>query len=48
VYYVTRVTHLFATDGYTQVFAVKRNALKPSGSEKFTDGGGGLLSALGL
>ena len=40
VYYVTRVTHVFGTDGYTQVFRVKRNALKPTGTEKFTAGGG--------
>jgi phage protein D len=41
-YYVTRVTHLFTRDGYTQQFAVKRNALAVTGSEDFTGGAGGL------
>jgi phage protein D len=35
VYYVTRVTHTFSGDGYTQAFAVKRNALAPTGAEDF-------------
>ena len=38
VYYVTRVTHAFAIDGYTQTFTVKRNALKPTGTERFFNG----------
>jgi hypothetical protein len=47
IYYVTRVTHVFGTDGYTQAFTVKRNALNPLGTEKFSDGGG-LLAGLGI
>jgi phage protein D len=35
VYYVTHVTHRFTAGGYTQVFRVKRNALMPTGSERF-------------
>jgi len=46
VYYVTHVTHTFSTAGYTQVFRVKRNALKPTGDEDFSTGGGGLLAGL--
>lgn len=42
-YYVTHVTHSFTADGYTQRFRVKRNALLPSGSEDFANGGGGLF-----
>jgi hypothetical protein len=47
IYYVTRVTHVFGTDGYTQTFTVKRNALNPLGTEKFSDVGG-LLAGLGI
>jgi phage protein D len=35
-YYVTRVTHTFTRDGYTQLFGVKRNALTVTGTEDFT------------
>jgi phage protein D len=35
VYYVTRVTHTFTPDAYTQVFSVKRNALEATGAEDF-------------
>lgn len=38
VYYVSRVTHVFTPGGYTQVFTVQRNALMPTGSEKFSGG----------
>jgi phage protein D len=44
VYVVSRVTHAFSGDGYTQSFAVKRNAVLPSGDEDFA--GAGLLSGL--
>jgi phage protein D len=40
LYYVSHVTHCFAPDGYTQHFTAKRNALQPTGSEKFAAGGG--------
>ncbi|CAM5688398.1 hypothetical protein STAFG_5787 [Streptomyces afghaniensis 772] len=46
VYYVTHVTHRFTANGYTQLFRVKRNALKPEGSEDFSGEGGGLLAGL--
>jgi phage protein D len=46
VYYVTHVNHIFNADGYLQKFRVKRNALKPTGSEQFSASGGGLLGAL--
>lgn len=46
VYYVTHVTHTFTSDGYTQTFRVKRNALLPNGDEDFSSGGGGLLAGL--
>jgi phage protein D len=46
VYYVTHVTHTFVSDGYTQTFQVKRNALRPNGDEDFSAGGGGLLGGL--
>lgn len=36
VYYVTHVNHLFAPDGYSQFFRVKRNALMSTGSEDFS------------
>jgi phage protein D len=35
VYYVSHVTHTFDSEGYTQHFRVKRNALMPGGSENF-------------
>jgi phage protein D len=35
-YVVTRVNHRFTPDGYRQVFGVKRNALRPKGTEVFT------------
>jgi hypothetical protein len=44
-YLVTRVRHSFVPGGYTQVFGVKRDALRPDGTEDFT-GGGSLLGAL--
>jgi phage protein D len=46
VYYVTHVTHTFSAAGYTQVFRVKRNGLKPTGDENFSADGGGLLAGL--
>ena len=46
VYYVTYVNHVFTADGYIQHFRVKRNGLKPTGSEKFSGGSGGLLGLL--
>lgn len=42
MYYISRVTHSFTADGYTQRFTVKRNALAPTGSEDFSDGSGPL------
>jgi len=42
VYYVTHVTHQFTADGYTQSFRVKRNALRPTGSEDFDSDRAGL------
>lgn len=42
-YYVTHVTHRFTKDGYTQIFRVKRNALMPTGNEKFSARAGGPL-----
>lgn len=39
-YYVSHVTHSFTADGYTQRFAVKRNALAPTGSEDFSAAAG--------
>jgi phage protein D len=41
VYYVTHVTHCISRGGYSQRFKVKRNALLPTGAERF-DGAGGL------
>jgi hypothetical protein len=35
IYYVTHVTHSFTSSGYTQFFRAKRNALMPTGTEKF-------------
>lgn len=46
VYYVCHVTHRFSADGYVQRFKVKRNALLPTGNERFTADDGGLLGAL--
>jgi phage protein D len=43
LYYVTHVSHVFSTDGYVQRFKVVRNGLKPTGSEDFGGGAGGLL-----
>jgi len=45
-YYVTRVTHVFTPDGYRQSFGVKRNAVRPTGSEDFAGGGAGLAGVL--
>jgi phage protein D len=35
VYHVTHVTHTFTAEGYTQAFRVKRNAIRPTGAERF-------------
>jgi phage protein D len=43
VYLVTRVTHVFTLHSHTQTFAVKRNAVLPTGDEQFTPGSTGLL-----
>lgn len=43
-YVVSRVRHSFTPGGYTQVFGVKRDALRPTGTEDF--GGGDLPGAL--
>lgn len=43
IYYVTQVTHRITTEGYTQNFKVKRNAIRPSGAEDFAGADGGLL-----
>jgi hypothetical protein len=48
IYYVTHVNHVFNADGYIQRFRVKRNGLMPTGAEKFSADGGGLLGGLGL
>lgn len=45
-YYVTRVTHEFTSDGYRQRFAIKRNAVEPSGTEQFLSAPG--LGVVGL
>lgn len=42
VYYVVHVTHSFSSMGYRQQFKVVRNGLQPTGSEDFSDTGGGL------
>lgn len=42
MYYITHVTHSFTSDGYTQRFTVKRNALAVTGSENFSADGGPL------
>jgi phage protein D len=36
LYYVSHVTHSFTSEGYTQSFRVKRNAILPTGSESFS------------
>ena len=38
-YYVEKVLHSFSGNGYTQRFALRRNAIGLTGSEKFTDDG---------
>ncbi len=43
VYYVSHVTHSFTSEGYTQLFKVKRNAIMPTGSEDFSTSSGGLF-----
>lgn len=40
IYYVTHVTHSFNSAGYTQMFRVKRNAIKTTGSEDFSASAG--------
>jgi len=42
LYYITRVTHTFTDEGYSQQFTAKRNALEPTGSETFYDSPFGL------
>jgi phage protein D len=42
-YYVTHVCHRLSAAGYTQQFKAVRNALRPTGSEDFGGGAGGLL-----
>jgi hypothetical protein len=42
VYYVCRVSHTFSSEGYTQGFKVKRNAVALTGSEDFSGGSSGL------
>jgi phage protein D len=46
VYYVCSVNHVFGSDGYTQTFKVKRNAVAPTGNEDFSVASGGLLGEL--
>ena len=46
IYYVSHVTHVFTSEGYTQSVKVKRNALLPTGAEDFSGGSAGLLSGL--
>jgi len=43
VYYVSRVTHFFSSNGYIQTFSVKRNAIMVVGDEDFASSGGGLF-----
>jgi phage protein D len=45
VYYVSHVTHCFSSTGYTQRFRVKRNALRPTGTENFARAPGALAAA---
>lgn len=40
IYFVSHVTHSFASTGYTQFFRVKRNAIMPTGSEDFSASAG--------
>ncbi|VVS94490.1 phage late control D family protein [Desulfoluna spongiiphila] len=42
LYTITRVTHTFTDEGYSQRFSAKRNALEPTGSETFSDSPFGL------
>ena len=42
VYYVAHVTHSFTAAGYTQFFRVKRNAVRPTGSEDFSASSGAI------
>jgi phage protein D len=46
LYAVTHVTHTVNAGGYSQKFAVKRNGLRPTGSEDFEGSSGGLLGGL--
>lgn len=46
IYYVSRVTHVFTSEGYTQSFKVKRNALTPTGAEDFSGASDRLVSGL--
>ncbi|MDN3522558.1 phage late control D family protein [Halomonas ramblicola] len=39
-YYVTRTRHVFGLEGYSQSFRAKRNAVFPTGDERFAGGGG--------
>lgn len=43
IYYVNHVTHKLSVSGYTQHFRAVRNGLRPTGSEDFGGGTGGLL-----
>lgn len=43
VYYVFHVTHSFTSEGYTELFRVKRNAIMPTGLEDFSATAGGLF-----
>jgi len=46
VYYVSRVSHSFSSEGYTQAFKVKRNAVALTGSEDFAGGSSGFAGLL--
>ena len=48
VYYVTHVTHTWTSDGHTQFFRAKRNALMPTGTENFATSFDLLGAAAGL
>lgn len=43
IYYVNHVSHRLSIDGYSQHFRAVRNGLRPTGSESFGGGAGGLL-----
>lgn len=43
VYYVSFVRHTVTRDGYSQFFRARRDALRPTGDEDFSQNGGGLL-----